>query len=285
LNPKRLYLLFFRIIVFTRRKPTTRRSLTVHIPGPPHFSGANFFMSDYQSYNSNPSVAYEAIPHVDVTDVTDVDHGRPVSTQLAEPKGVGYVEGVSLVVGRQIGAGIFSAPSLVNRQAGSVGMSLIIWVVAGCLAWTGSCIPPVLYRTDRLIVASYAELGCALPVNGGAYAYLHHLHGPLPGFLYAWTIVSVVKPGSFALVSLVFAGYVNRVLFLALKPNDTTPVWADKLLALICIWTVISITAMSSRLGTTVINIFTIIKVTALAIIALIGIIALGTTAFLPNSS
>ena len=61
------------------------------------------------------------------------------NARLEKLKTVTFWSGLSLVVGLQIGSGIFSSPALVNRNAGSVGMSLIIWVVAGCLAWTGAC--------------------------------------------------------------------------------------------------------------------------------------------------
>jgi hypothetical protein len=59
--------------------------------------------------------------------------------RLEKLKTVTYWSGLSLVVGLQIGSGIFSSPALVNRNAGSIGMSLIVWIVAGCLAWTGAC--------------------------------------------------------------------------------------------------------------------------------------------------
>ena len=75
----------------------------------------------------------------------------PLTTSAEDPSGHAYLEkiktvtylsGLSLVVGLQIGSGIFSSPALVNRNAGSVGMSLIVWVLAGCLAWTGACTFP-----------------------------------------------------------------------------------------------------------------------------------------------
>lgn len=62
--------------------------------------------------------------------------------RLEKLKTVTYWSGLSLVVGLQIGSGIFSSPALVNRNAGSVGMALVVWVIAGCLAWTGACIYP-----------------------------------------------------------------------------------------------------------------------------------------------
>jgi amino acid transporter len=62
--------------------------------------------------------------------------------------------------------------------------------VSGILAWTGA--------------SSFAELGTAIPVNGGAQAYLAYAYHPLVAYLFAWTSISVLKPGSNAIISLIF---------------------------------------------------------------------------------
>jgi len=74
----------------------------------------------------------------------------PRHSDLENVKVVTYWSGVFLVVGQQIGSGIFSTPALVNSGAGSVGMSLILWIIAGCMAWSGACIflPPFLLRSN-----------------------------------------------------------------------------------------------------------------------------------------
>jgi amino acid transporter len=194
--------------------------------------------------------------------------------RLEKLKTVTYWTGLSLVVGLQIGSGIFSSPALVNRNAGSVGMSLIVWVVAGCLVWTGACNLP---NRRPLTPASYAELGSAIPLNGGAYAYLHHIYGPLTSFLYSWTSIVALRPGAAAIISIIFAEYVNRVLFLSLKPNDTTPLWADKLVAILCVWLVCALNGLGAKWGTAVNNVFTLVKLAALAAVAITGVAVLGT--------
>ena|SRR5213078_3118343 len=123
------------------------------------------------------------------------------------------------------------------------------------------------------MVASYVELGSAIPSNGGSYAYLQYIFGPLSAFLFSWTTITATKSGSAAILSLIFAEYVNRVLILFLKPNDTIPVWADKLAALVCVWVIIGLNAMGSGWATMINNIFTIIKLTALVGITCIGIV------------
>lgn len=130
-------------------------------------------------------------------------------------------------------------------------------------------------KWEKLISASYAELGSAIPLNGGAYAYLNHTFGPLAAFLFSWTAITALKPGGAAIIAIVFAEYIDRVLFLRLQPNDTTPVWADKLVALLCIWLIAGLNSLGSRWGTIVNNVFTLLKVAALAAVAIIGIVVL----------
>src|SRR5438552_6476848 len=127
-----------------------------------------------------------------------------------------------------------------------------------------------------ILIASYAELGTAIPLNGGAYAYLHHTYGPLCAFLYSWSAITTLKPGGAAIIAIIFAEYTNRILFLHLQPNDTTPIWADKLVAALCIWIITGLNAMGTRWGTIVNNVFTLLKLMALAAVAIIGIVVLG---------
>ena len=63
----------------------------------------------------------------------------------------------------------------------SVGTSLTVRLVSGLLAWTGA--------------SSYAGLGSAVPLNGGAQAYLAYAYNPLVSYLFAWTLIIVNKPG------------------------------------------------------------------------------------------
>lgn len=51
---------------------------------------------------------------------------------------VGLWHAIGLVVGMQVGSGIFSSPGVIVASVGSVGASLMVWVVSGLLAWTGA---------------------------------------------------------------------------------------------------------------------------------------------------
>jgi amino acid transporter len=124
--------------------------------------------------------------------------------------------------------------------------------------------------------ASYAELGSAIPVNGGPHAYLQHALGSPVAFLFSWSTITAHKPSSAAMVSMVFAEYLNRVLFWSLSPHDTIPLWANKLTSLTCVWVVVGLNAMGSQWGVKSTNALTVIKLMALLAIAVIGIITLG---------
>ena len=119
-----------------------------------------------------------------------------------------------------------------------------------------------------LRVASYAELGSAIPINGGARAYLDHIFGPIFGFLFSWTAITVLKPSGHGLICLIFAEHINRAIFCDESSN--------KLVALLCLWSIIAIQSAGSRWATELNNVFTFAKVATLIGIAVTGMTLLG---------
>ncbi|KAF2203664.1 hypothetical protein GQ43DRAFT_454270 [Delitschia confertaspora ATCC 74209] len=179
------------------------------------------------------------------------------SGSLEKNKTLTYLNGLSLVVGLIIGSGIFSSPSQVNKNAGSPGASLIVWTVAGVLAWTGA--------------ASYAELGGAIPLNGGAQVYLSKIFGEWCGFNFTWCAVCVLKPGSAAIIAIIFGEYVVRACIGA-EASDASA-WLNKGVALAGLVIVTLLNCVSTKVGTRSADVFMFMKFVALIAVAIIGIV------------
>jgi amino acid transporter len=122
----------------------------------------------------------------------------------------------------------------------------------------------------------YAELGTAIPLNGGAYVYLLHVYGPLQACLFTWTTIFILKPVTAAAVAIIFGEYAMRVIYGTLQPNESTAVWANKFAALFCLWVVIGINVMGTQWGARVNMIFMIIKVAAVSSVAVVALAAAG---------
>jgi amino acid transporter len=176
---------------------------------------------------------------------------------LEKHKSLTYLNGMSLVVGIIIGSGIFSSPASVNSNAGSPGAALIVWVISGILAWTGA--------------ASYAELGGAIPLNGGAQVYLGKIYGEWAGFVCSWCAVMVLKPGSTAIIAIIFGEYVVRAIIGA-DAMDTSP-WINKGVAILGLTLVTALNCISTRLGARSADLLMFLKFVGLLAITVTGII------------
>ncbi|KAE9976816.1 hypothetical protein BLS_001821 [Venturia inaequalis] len=214
---------------------------------------------------SQTSGGYTAIgtPTTGGLDATQVLNGG----SLEKHKSLTFLNGLSLVIGLIIGSGIFSSPASVNINAGSPGASLIVWTVAGILAWTGA--------------ASYAELGGAIPLNGGAQVYLAKIFGEWAGFLFTWCAVCVLKPGSAAIIAIIFGEYFVRAI---IGPDAMDNVWLNKGVALSGLVLVTLVNCVSTKLGTRSADVFMIMKFLALLGITIMGIVV-AATGFSLNST
>lgn len=131
-------------------------------------------------------------------------------------KELGLHNGVAIIVGVIIGSGIFVSPKGVLLEAGSVGLSLLIWVLCGVISLIGAI--------------CYAELGTTILKSGADYAYIRTAFGNLPAFLFLWVAIIIILPTGNAITALTFANYVLEPLF----PCEA-PAYAVQLLAALCI--------------------------------------------------
>lgn len=163
---------------------------------------------------------------------------------------LGVFSGTMAVVGGIIGGGIFRTPATVAERLGSPGAVLLTWVIGGVVALIGAFV--------------WGELGQRRPRAGGGYVYLRETFGPLPAFLYAWTLVLVIATGAIAAVAVTFADYTVALFGVDHRYSVPAAVAAIVLLS--------GINYVGVRPAAITQNIFTVLKLAAIALLVGVGI-------------
>ena len=177
---------------------------------------------------------------------------NPLQSHTQETTGLarrlGPFDATMIVMGGIIGSGIFMNPHVVAQYVHTSWLILGAWIVGGLIALGGAFI--------------YAELAARRPAVGGQYAYLREAYHPLVAFLFGWTLFLVSDCGGMAAVAITFARYFLELT--NLHASETAI--AIGALAILTI-----VNCLGVRTGSTVQNIFMIIK-----IVAILGLIACG---------
>jgi len=128
---------------------------------------------------------------------------EPVS---AAPKPLLSVwDGIVLICGMVIGAGIFKAPSIVAGNTSSGSEFLLAWVLGGVVSLCGALV--------------YSELAARYPETGGEYAFLSRGWGRGVAFVFGWARMTVIQTGAIAAVSFVFGDYASEIFRLGDKSS------------------------------------------------------------------
>ncbi|MEO7065283.1 MAG: amino acid permease [Rhodanobacter sp.] len=159
-----------------------------------------------------------------------------------------------IVVGGVIGGGIFLNPGIAAQRTESGLALLLLWAGAGVLTLIGAL--------------CYAELGARRPQAGGSYVYLREAFGPLAGFLFGWTMLLVIYSGSSAAVATIFASYTASLF--GLSPRWGLPLTVGALVF------VAGLNLFGLRLGAQIQNLFTLLKLLAVAALVACGLFLAG---------
>src|SRR5437763_6920457 len=171
-------------------------------------------MVQHESEHSAPLLGHNA------------SEGQPSPGDQQRPR-LTFFDGFALLGSLQLRSGIFPSPSQVDGHTPSPGMALIVWTLSGLTAWAGA--------------ASFAELGAAIPINGGMQEYLKYVYGDYVASLASWIWILAVKPSSMAILSIIFAQYWTNAVF----PHPASPMfWLNKLVALAALTATVSVNAI-----------------------------------------
>jgi basic amino acid/polyamine antiporter, APA family len=154
-----------------------------------------------------------------------------------------------LVMGGIIGAGIFVNPAEVARHVSTPSLIVGVWILGGLVALAASFV--------------YAELAARRPEVGGQYAYLRDAYGPMPAFLYGWSLLLVIQSGGMAAVAITFARYFVDLTHL--------PV-ADSVVGVSALALLTLINCFGVRSGSNVQNLLMMLKIGAIAMLVIVGL-------------
>ncbi|MEW6512211.1 MAG: amino acid permease [Bacteroidota bacterium] len=196
-----------------------------------------------------------------------------MDTQPTLSRRLGLFSASAVVVGSIIGSGIFLTPQRIAMAVEVPGVMIGVWILTGLLTLAGAL--------------TNAEIASEIAEPGGQYVFFRVLYGDLTAFLYGWCTFIVYQTGSIAAIAVAFARYFGFFVDLPhLSPEleawklpligNIYPM-ADigvKLVAIGAIVTVATVNYFGVQFGGFVQNLFTTLKVGALASIIVLGFAA-----------
>ncbi|PHH54325.1 b(0,+)-type amino acid transporter 1 [Ceratocystis fimbriata CBS 114723] len=223
-------------------------------------------MADLDSAAQQPLLAesqsaqqtHDAPPYGTTTRITRPDSDRDIGRQ--QPT-LGAIEAFGILISIVIGSGIFTSPGSIDTNVPSPGASLVVWLVGGLLAWTGA--------------STVAELGTAIPGEGGVQPYLQYIYGDVFGFLAAWTWTVAVMPATLAILSIVFVDSIFSALNAAPAVFTLTAdsMWLMRKCLSVAILMLVSLAnCISTKASTRLNNFFVVAKFASIAFVVLAGL-------------
>ncbi|KAI1753956.1 amino acid/polyamine transporter I [Xylaria castorea] len=170
-------------------------------------------------------------------------------------RNLGTAEAFAIVISIVIGSGIFTSPGSIDTNVPSPGAALVVWLVGGVLAWAGA--------------STMAELGTAIPGEGGVQPYLRYIFGDVFGFLAAWTWIVAVMPATLAILSIVFV----ESIYSAAGVTDQADRIEHKLLSILILVVVSVANSISTKTSTRLNGFFVVTKFTTIAAVVFAGLV------------
>lgn len=179
------------------------------------------------------------------------------STESQQPtlrRTLGIFEGVTILIGITIGAGIFSTPQIIAGYLDSFYSIIILWILVGAFVFVGGLI--------------YGELGSRLPNTGGEYVYLSRCFGPFAGFMFGWAQLFIIRTSPAAGLAIITVNYFEHFVELTL--------FIHTVLALFVIFVFGLINYVGINRASIYQNLSTVLKVGGLGFLVVLGLILVG---------
>ncbi|KAG1903044.1 amino acid transporter [Suillus fuscotomentosus] len=191
-------------------------------------------------------------------DDTDLNPGE-LTFEEDTAGGLGRHLGVTsctlLIVGRIIGTGIFSTPSSILSSVGSVGASLMLWVLGFLLSFCGLFI--------------WLEFGTMFPRSGGEKVYLEAVYRK-PKYL-----ATVVFAANAILLGFTASGCIVFASNILVAANQIAGQWNERGIALGVIFFVTLLHGLTPKTGVFIMNLLSIFKIVILVFVVVTGWVVL----------
>ena len=130
--------------------------------------------------------------------------GTIVGSSASLVRGLTFVPATALILTNVIGTGVFVKARVMTCNAGTPGMVLLAYLVAGVFTLAGAL--------------AFAELSAMMPRAGGQYNFIGAAFGRLWAFLYGWMETLLDGAASIAAIAIVFIIFLNDLARGVLSP-------------------------------------------------------------------
>ncbi|XP_063441810.1 b(0,+)-type amino acid transporter 1-like isoform X1 [Mytilus trossulus] len=229
-----------------------------HIPNGNSTKGQNGSIHRSEKLLNGNEYTSNGNGHIHHNDDVNEKHVPLPEDDVRMERSLGLVSGTAIIAGTMIGSGIFVSPKGVLEGAGSVGMSLVIWLSCGIISMLGAL--------------TYAELGTTIARSGGEHAYLmeafnpnekHKCFGRIPAFLFDWISVFIIRPSMFAIMCFTLGTYVTQPFYHDCVP----PIYLTKIFTVLAMVLLCVINCMSIKFAERIQVVMMVVKLLAAAII------------------
>jgi amino acid transporter len=119
--------------------------------------------------------------------------------EIRMKKSINLLHCVAVLVAVTGHISIFISPSVIFSTAGSIGLTIIVWALAGLLN-LGVCL-------------CFVEMATIFPSAGGPYAYVNNVFGGLSGFIIMWGYTLLIIGPFWAYLSYTASLYILEPFF------------------------------------------------------------------------
>jgi len=163
--------------------------------------------------------------------------------------------GVPGGVGRVIGTGIFSTPSLILSSVNSIGASLMLWILGFVLSFCGLFV--------------WLEFGTMIPRSGGEKVYLEAVYKK-PKFL-----ATVIFAMNAILLGFTAAGCIVFASNILIAAGQTADRWVERGIAIGVIVFVTILHGLTPTVGIALMNALSVFKIAILLLVVITGWVVL----------